>query len=223
MFAKLEQKYSWLPYCAPMVLFMALTTLEGQESLKPMYPILYILKILAVTFLLWQFKGPLKEITIDRKWTIPAIVSGLLMLFMWIFVNSSVSYGQVGSRVAFNPFEEIKNAPLAYAWIAVRLFGLAITVPIMEEIFWKSFALRYATEKDFKSLPLGTFSWGAFAIVTGVFAMAHPEWLPAVIFAAFTGLFFNWTRSLYSVILLHLVTNFGLGIYILVTRDYTYW
>ena len=42
----------------------------------------------------------------------------------------------LGQRSAFNPLDELRAQPaLAYAFLAVRLIGLAIVVPIIEEFF----------------------------------------------------------------------------------------
>ncbi|MCE9560095.1 MAG: CAAX prenyl protease-related protein [Armatimonadetes bacterium] len=220
MLANLEKKYAWLPYVVPMVLFMLITQFEGE--FKDFYWAVYIGKIVVVTIALLMFKTPLKEITYDKKWLIPSVIWGLIMLFLWIVIEEHANYGHVGDRIEFNPFEKIPGG-MAYLWVAVRMFGLAIVVPVMEEIFWRSFAMRYATDKDFKQFPVGYFSWGAMAMVTGVFTMAHPEWLPALVFGTFIGFYINWTKSLFSAIMVHLTTNLGLGVYILVMKAYKYW
>lgn len=221
MLSKLFSKHTWLPYVLPMAIFMGITQLEGQFPAA--YPIIYTVKILLVVAALWMAKGPLAEIKPDKKWLGWSILWGLVLLAMWIIMETKVSYGRVGSRTGFDPFTQLENPAFAWVFILIRMIGLSLVVPVMEEIFWRSFALRYATEKAFQTLPVGVFSWGAFAMVNAVFGFSHPEWLPAVIYSAFCGLYLNWTKSLWSTVVVHLVTNLGLGIYILVMRDWRLW
>lgn len=221
MLTKLFERYNWLPYVLPMAVFMILTQLEG--SFKEAYPAIYIAKVIVVSWLVWVAKKPLSEVKVDKKWLGWSVFWGLLLLGMWILIEERVSYGRVGERSGFNPFTEMENPALAWVFISFRMIGLAIMVPIMEEIFWRSFALRYATDKEFDKIPVGTFSWGAFAIVNAVFGFSHPEWLPAVLYSAFMGLYLNWTKNLWACIVVHLVTNLGLGIYILSFGAWKYW
>ena len=40
---------------------------------------------------------------------------------------------------------------------------LVIVVPLLEEIFWRGFLLRYLIHQDFMRVPFGTFRWGSFS------------------------------------------------------------
>jgi CAAX prenyl protease-like protein len=95
--------------------------------------------------------------------------------------------------------------------------------PVMEEIFWRSFGLRYATTPEFTSLPIGSFSWQGFAIVAALFGAAHPEWLVAVLCAAAYALLLRYTRSLFACVIAHAVTNLSLGLYVLTTGHWRFW
>ena len=46
--------------------------------------------------------------------------------------------------------------------IAVRLMGAAVVVPVMEELFWRSFLMRYLINPDFRAVPMGAFAWFSF-------------------------------------------------------------
>ena len=96
-------------------------------------------------------------------------------------------------------------------------------VPVMEEIFWRSFLLRWITDPDFTKLKVGEFSWSAFAVVAGIFAISHPEWLAAAIFAAMMALLLKRTGSLFACIVAHGFTNLLLGIYVMQTHSWMLW
>ena len=213
----------WLPYVLPMGLFMVLTFAEGYLP-KAQYPLVYSVKALVVTAaLIWGARAWRGEITFDAKAIVLGVAAGIVGVVGWVGLNEYIPYPKLGSREALNPFESV-----APAWrtlfLAVRFYGLAVMVPIMEEVFWRSWLLRYATDQDkWRQLPLGTFSTLAFFLVCGLFAGVHPEWLVAFLFAALMAGLLRYTRSLTPCIIAHSVTNLALGIYVMQTGDWKYW
>jgi CAAX prenyl protease-like protein len=96
-------------------------------------------------------------------------------------------------------------------------------VPVMEEIFWRSFMLRYLTQLDFRRVAVGTFSASALWVTVGGSALSHPEWLVAAIAALAYSLWLRRTRSLFASIVAHATTNAALGVYVLTTGSWQYW
>lgn len=214
----------WLAYVAPMALFLLLTVAEGKAPLS-LYPLLYIGKALLVTVALAVFSRAWRpEIRFEARVLPAAVLVGLVTLAEWVLIDRFVPYPHLGTRTGYNPFQQIADPALRGAFFAVRFYGLAVMVPVMEEVFWRSFVLRYATDQDrWWSLPVGTFSLAALGIMTALFALAHPEWLVAAVCALLYAGLLRWTKSLFAVIVAHGVTNLGLGIYVLVTGDWKYW
>ena len=205
-----------------MAAFMVLTTIEGFAP-SAYYVWLYVFKCVVVTAILFSYRTTWKDIQPSVHVLIPAVVVGLAVFGQWILLDKLIPYPHLGSRIGLNPFSTIENPIVLFIFLTVRFYGLTVMVPVMEELFWRSFLLRYMTEPDFTKLPLGTFSWQAFAIVAGMFGLLHSEWLVAVICACAYGLLLRQTRSLFACIIAHSVTNFALGIYVLVARDWSYW
>ncbi|MBL8086470.1 MAG: CAAX prenyl protease-related protein [Chthonomonas sp.] len=221
MIAKFEGKYPWLPYVLPMALFMGITAVEGKSEAN--YPLIYIAKVIIVVIALLMCRTALRDIRFDKQWIMPSIALGLVMLGVWVNVEQGIQYSKMGARSAFNPFEKIDDPTLRNVWMAFRFMGLALVVPVMEELFWRSFGLRIATQTDFLKLKIGEFSTTGFGIVVAVFAFSHPEWVPAAIFAAVTGLWVYHTRSIFACIVLHAVTNLGLGLYVVTQHQWKFW
>jgi len=125
----------------------------------------------------------------------------------------------------FNP-EVFSGQPAAY-WttIALRFLRLVVVVPLVEEVFWRGFALRYFISERFYAVPMGAFSWFSFAVVTIAFGLSHAraDWFAALM----TGALYNWvayrTKSLTSCVLAHAVTNLLLGLWIMKTRQWGFW
>jgi CAAX prenyl protease-like protein len=162
------------------------------------------------------------------EWRAPR---GLLLAFgvgatafaLWISPHEWLGFP--ARRYGFDP-EFFGASGCSYALnLGVRLLRLVVVVPLIEEIFWRGFLLRYLIDEDFTRVPFGTFSWKSFCIVSAAFCLEHspPDW-PA---ALATGILYNFlacrTRNLAACVFAHAVTNFLLGIYVLHTRQWGFW
>jgi uncharacterized protein len=211
-----------LAYVAPIGIFLAFGWFE-EHLPRTWYPLVYCAKAGAVTGTLWVFRATLSEIRLTWRVVAPSVLTGLAMCVAWVAIDKIVPYPHLGERVAFNPFASITDSRAAAAFVVVRLYGLVLLVPVMEELFWRAFLLRYLTANDFTTVRIDAFSQGAFWWVAAGFGIAHPEWLPAVITACAYGLLLRRTGSLFATVLAHATTNAALGVYILWTHDWVYW
>jgi CAAX prenyl protease-like protein len=151
-----------------------------------------------------------------------ALGVGLLVFLLWIAPQQF--FGFAPRRIGFDPGVFVD--PAAY-WttVVLRFVRLVVVVPLVEEIFWRGFLLRYLINERFYRVEFGTFSWLSFGIVTAAFALSHSpaDWIAALI----TGALYNFvayrTRSLAACILAHAMTNLALGIWIMGTRQWGFW
>jgi CAAX prenyl protease-like protein len=205
----------------PVILFGALTM---GESYLPVtwYPQAYAAKTVLVTIALLACREPLREIRVDVRVLVPSVFVGLVVCVLWVGIHELVPYPQLGSRSAFDP-TPLQGSPWWVAFLTIRLYGLIIMVPVMEEIFWRSFLLRYLTDPDFRRLPVGTFSASSLGIMVAASALAHPEWLVAIVASLAYALWLRRTRSLFGAIVAHGTTNAALGGYVLTTGAWQYW
>jgi CAAX prenyl protease-like protein len=109
--------------------------------------------------------------------------------------------------------------------LGCRFLRLVIVVPLVEEIFWRGFLLRWLIDADFTKVPLGTFEWKSFLIVAVLFMLEHApaDWPAAILTGALFNLVAVRTRSLSSCVLVHAITNLLLGIFILRTGQTGFW
>src|ERR1039458_6009699 len=102
-------------------------------------------------------------------------------------------------------------------FITVRVLESAILVPVLEELFWRGWLMRWVIRPDFESVPLGQYTALSFWAVALLFATEHgPYWEVGLI----AGVSYNWwlvrTRNLADCMLAHAVTNALLAGYVLV-------
>jgi uncharacterized protein len=221
----MTNKPNWLPYAAPMVLFLVLTTLEGYLP-RSSYPVVHCIKVVLVLIALIAcsrvWKGELRG---DGKAVALGTVTGLLGLGLWLVLERIQPASlALGKRTAYNPFAAIPDPALRTVFITMRFIGLALLVPVVEEVFWRSFLLRYCTNQEkWAELPLTAFSLPAAAMVAGMFGVAHPEWLAALSYAALMAGLLRVTKSLLACVVAHGVTNAALGVYVLMTGNWRLW
>lgn len=220
------------PYVAPFIAFLVLTQLESFESTKPYYPWLYAAKIGVVTaiciFLCRSWPAfSTRGFGLGVGFGIFGVVAWVLIANLriesWLAENIPLVASMVGARVGYNPWESIPSSSGAIAFIAVRLFGLAVIVPIIEEVFWRGFLLRYLIDEKFTSVAIGTYTTFSFLVVTALFALVHPEILAAIVWGAGINLLCYQTKNLWACVVGHGVTNLLLGLYVLQSGHWSLW
>jgi CAAX prenyl protease-like protein len=207
----------------PMILFIGLNIVEGKLPAN-LYPFAYIAKIAAVLFALGlTVKSWRPELSASRKALITGALFGVIGIALWIGLEK-IPYPHIGSRGSFNPFTAIPDISFRILWIATRFIGLAAVVPLIEELFWRGFLVRYIDNMDdYRKVKAGNHSWIATGVVTAAFASIHPEWLAAVAYALLTDQLLRRTKSVGACVVMHAVTNLLLGIYVVVTKSWHLW
>jgi CAAX prenyl protease-like protein len=90
---------------------------------------------------------------------------------------------------------------------AARLTGLVLLVPLIEELFWRSFLIRWLIDPDFRRVTIGRVTLMSAGVTSVLFALAHPEWLPALLTGALWAWLLHQTKSLGACVISHVVAN----------------
>jgi CAAX prenyl protease-like protein len=133
----------------------------------------------------------------------------------WIFENAIMGKAAAGLSA------ESHDQP-AVLWL--RAFRAVAIVPLVEELFWRAWLMRWMVSEDFLSIPLGTWSARAFWTVAILFATEHGSYWDVGLAA---GLLYNWwmirTKSLADLVLAHAITNACLSAYVVLAGKWEYW
>jgi CAAX prenyl protease-like protein len=225
----IDQSESLLAYVLPMVVFVLLLgviSLVKQPEAQSLWQTspefwIYPLQTLLCAALLVFFRrdyafGPPRQIFL-------ALGIGLLAFLLWIAPQQFIHFA--ARRTGFNP-EVFAPDPLVY-WLTLtlRFVRLVVIVPLVEEIFWRGFLLRFLISEKFQSVPFGSFSWLSFTVVTFAFAFSHAlvDWPAALVTGALYNMVAYRTRSLSSCVLTHGLTNLALGLWIVATKQWGFW
>ena len=182
---------------------------------------LYAVKISAVMLMLVLFRRhytELRHASLGLGAAIVALVTGLVVLVLWVSLDAD--WMLIGSPDGFNP---TTDGRIDWMMVAVRIFGAALVVPVMEELFWRSFLMRWIDDADFEKVEPAKVSLKAFVITTVLFGFEHNLWLAGIVAGAAFSVLYVRHRTLWSPILAHALTNGLLGVWIVYTGNWTYW
>jgi uncharacterized protein len=219
-------------YLAPFFAFLALLLLgevvksvgEGYAHwplASPQYW-LFPLQIGVCGGMLFHYRGFYDELRNRRGFAVAAAV-GAIAFGIWI--SPQAVFGAELRLKGFEPHFFASEGPGYWANLVARFVRMAVIVPLVEELFWRGFLLRYCIRGDFQRVPFGTFTWTSFLIVTVAFCFEHtvPDWPTALVTSALYNLVAYATRSLLACVIAHAVTNLLLGFYILKTQQWGFW
>jgi CAAX prenyl protease-like protein len=204
---------------------LAVVTLLPKLPVKPAVagPLWFIIFV-PVCFACWP-----RSLSLIPKHWISSVGMGAAIFLLWIapevlipgyrnnVVFSNSFFGHVHSSI---PAEALRSS-WVLAWRTARA---TLIVPIVEELFWRAWMLRWLINTDFQRIRLGTYAPMAFWLSALLFGSEHgPYWDVGLV----TGIFYNWwmvrTKSVADCILMHATTNFVLSGYVIFSGNWQYW
>ena len=222
---KYADRWPFLPYVVPFAVFMVFLALEKYVPLSPVieYPLRDVL-LLAV---LVVFSRDVVDLRASHR--VETAVMGVAVFVIWIgpdmlfpgyrqhWLFQNWLTGGIGNSV---PENVLLNPVVLWS----RIFRAVVLVPIIEELFWRAWLMRWLISTRFEKVPLGAYQPAAFWTVAVLFAAEHGAfWDVGLV----TGVIYNWwmvrTRSLGDCILAHAITNAALCGYVVATHHWEYW
>ena len=220
-----KTKWVSLPYVAPFAVFIAFLGLQKYVPLSP--NIEFAVRDVLLAAVLVFFSRSVIQLRSVRR--LETVIIGVAVFVVWVapdvlfptyrqhwlFQNSIL--GQISNTIP----EEVFQSPFVL-W--PRIIQAVVLVPILEELFWRAWLMRWLINPAFEKVPLGAYQAVSFWIVAALFASEHgPYWDVGLV----AGIAYNWwmvrTRSLGDCILAHAITNACLCGYVVATRHWEYW
>ncbi len=225
---------AWVPNhaalarCVPFAAFMALLALRGVVPGDGSWGFdsrwLYAITVLVVGALLVWYRREYGELF---RQTLPsaaeavlAAAAGLVVFALWIRLDAP--WMQLSEPAAtFVPIDA--NGRLLWPLVAVRWIGASLLVPVMEELFWRSFLMRWIRSPQFETVLPQQVGLKAIVLTTFVFTLAHTLWLAAVVAGLTYALLYVRTGKLWMPVIAHAVTNGALGVWVVATGRWSFW
>ncbi len=165
-----------------------------------------------------------------------AIPAGIAAAVLWVGGQHLFNYLGVPTRIPLplfagepmevvDPRDQLGAEDLFIVTVITRIAVAAITVPVIEELFWRAFLLRAMINwSEFEKVPLGKYTLFSFLGTSILSAFQHPDnWLVSVFCWMFFNLLFYWRPSILFIVIVHGVTNLALYLYVVRTNDWIFW
>jgi CAAX prenyl protease-like protein len=214
-----------VPYVVPFAVFMALI---GLSLVWPMPALAdQVLRLAVMAVVLSFVARPALDFHV-RQWT-GSLLIGVVIFMLWIAPDllfpsyrHSFLFDNALTGVAGSSMPEAARHDVPVLWL--RSLRAVIVVPMVEELFWRGWLMRWMIAQDFQRVPLGAYSAVSFWTVALLFASEHGAYWDVGLAA---GIVFNWwmirTKSLGDLMLAHAVANACLSAYVVAAGKWEYW
>lgn len=216
------------PRAVPFALFIALMVAEPflerlvAPGLDPrwLYAIRSAVTALALA-LFWRHYVEMKEAPAFTMAGLSAALGvGLVVFVLWIWLDFPPLVLGDGEGSGFDPRVDGR---IHWGYASTRLLGSALVVPVMEELFWRSWIMRWLQKPAFLTVDPKTVGWSALVISSVVFAAEHSLWFAGLLAGLAYGELYRRTGDLRLAVVAHAVTNGVLGLWILATGNWHFW
>ncbi len=214
----------FLPRVVPFAVFIVLLALQPLLAGVVDERWVIVSRGLAAAALLAVFWPRYRELfdvpaTPAGEWIL-ALGAGFAVAVLWMALDAGWAHmGEAPS--GFVPLDAAGS--LDPVLIALRLFGFVLVVPVMEELFWRSFLMRRIDRVEFLALDPRATTLAALALSSAVFALAHSAWLAGLVAGVVYGTIYRRTGNLRACVASHATSNLTIGGWVLATRDWSLW
>lgn len=170
----------------------------------------YTARVLFTGLLIFIYR---KEYKLRFKLDFLSVFIGILIFAIWLMLEGH--YPLFSSTTEFFP----SNSLL----LLIKLTGLLLIAPFIEEVFTRGFLIRFLIDRDWQKVPIGKFTWLSFIITVLFFGFSHNRWLSGLITCILLNLLLYRKKSVESCILAHFTANLLLAIYVLTTSSWFMW
>ena len=200
-----------------LLLFVADESWQWDHPSAPWYQrapemLIYPLQVVGYAAYIWYIR---KEISwrASFKACLLGVLAGVVGISAWL---TPYVAGWIPNEGGFEPeliFGE--NTAAIVIEYAFRFARAALIVPVVEELFWRGYLMRWCINRDFpQNVPLGQGSCLSYVVVTAAFMFAHNpvDYAGAFVYGSIAYLLVIRTKCLLPVILMHAVANLIMGI-----------
>ena len=159
-------------YLMPLLAILAAGT--AARAISSGFEFFYPLRLIAGLWMLLRYRSKLSAIDWRWSWRGPAV--GALVFLGWLLAaHFLLPESAMPEKLGTVP------AALRGFWIASRIAGSVLIVPIAEELAYRGYLMRRLTQSDFESVPFESVRWPALTVTAIVFGLAHGAlWLPGI-------------------------------------------
>lgn len=206
-------------YLGPLLALVTVSMLgsafsTGSAGLEVLYP----LRVVAVAGTLWIFRGEYQGLRWTWSWT--AALAGVAVFVLWMVLEGPRP--AVGDAALRQGLARLPSGWLE-VWLAFRVVGAVVTVPLAEELAFRGYVLRRLIAADFQSVSLQRFTALSFFGSSLLFGALHSRLLAGSLAGAVYALVLYRRGEMSDAIVAHATTNALLAACVLATGAWSLW
>ncbi|RMF06246.1 CAAX prenyl protease-related protein [Candidatus Woesearchaeota archaeon] len=194
----------------PYLSFLFIGPLLGYAGLSVQMS--YILKAALTLILVFAFWNRY-NLKLRKGFSLFSVSSGIVVFILWVSLDNL--YPHIGKPSWF--------VPDSFLSLLFRLAGAIVVAPLVEELFVRSFLIRYLVSEKWQSVKVGTFTWASFIATVLFFGFSHDRWLAGIFAGAIFNMVLYREKSVEACIVSHAAANLLLAVFVLVTGQYGFW
>lgn len=181
----------------------------------------YLLRCLLALGLLLYFSADYLELAIKPGLlqTGIALLAGVLVFLLWIAPYPGWLGGSENRHAVAMPMQTGAD----WFWLTCRWAGSALIVPVIEELFWRSYLMRRLDAGNFLAVSPAAVTAYAILVSSVLFAVEHQLWFAGLL----AGLVYAWLyrrfQLLWVAIIAHVTTNALIGAWVVFAGHWQYW
>ncbi len=202
-------------YLMPLLAILAAAAVS--RSFSSDFEFFYSLRVVFGGWMLWHYRQELAAL--DWHWSWRGLVGGAIVFLLWIgFAHFHMHAAGVPEKLrALSP-------ALRGSWIAGRLAGAVLVVPIAEELAYRGYLMRRLIKADFQSVSFQSVRWPALVATSILFGLAHGAlWLPGIAAGVVFGLLIMRRGQIGEAVVAHATSNALIALFVLGWDQWQLW
>ena len=180
----------------------------------------YPLRFFAASAVLWYHRSHYKRL--DWKFSWGSMFVGSLAFIVWLVLEppggNHASNSGMGSALAS------ASMPGKISWIAFRTLAAVVTVPIAEELAFRSFLIRRIMSPHFERVSCRSVTLVPVLVSSILFGLLHGDrWLAGTVAGLLYAFVFIRRGRIGDAVAAHATTNAMLAGYVLLWGNWSFW
>lgn len=197
------------------ILITSLVTQLGFDGIDRLYP----LRFIVAAIVLIAVRRELVKYDWKPTWWSVAVGSATFAMWIGVVYLSGGMHGDAAFDIALAQFP----AGARTAWLAFRVAGAVITVPMAEELAFRGYLMRKLIDADFAAVDFRRFTWLSFLGSSILFGALHGQWVAGILAGMFFAVAAQRSGRLADAVYAHAIANGLLAVLVLTTRTWSLW
>lgn len=198
------------PWIVPLLGWIALSL--ALSALHNGHDPFYGLRVLAAAGLLWTYRRHYRQLL---AWpSVTAWIAGTAVGVAWLALPTAAA--------PVPPLEGWSDAAY-YLWLVARAIGAVLVIPIIEELAFRGYLMRFLTKREFLDVRLEDVPPLAILGSSLAFGALHERWELAALTGVVYAVLCRMRGRLIDGIAAHAASNAVIAVWVLVTQSWQHW